>query len=373
MVRSPGLWLGHASETLKELLWYLCGDVWDLIFEPMSGGVAAQTQEYLLDFMPKKPAKVMLFSGGLDSFAGAAKQMEDADHFHVLVSGWTHSRMKVGQEDQSNLLLKGREGNGHRVAVRYGLEDKASEKLESSQRTRGIVHAVLGAITALQVETDTLHIYENGIGALNLPFDETQSGWQVSRAVHPQTVLLIERLIRQISGQHFRVRMPFFFQTKAESLSDSDVRRFAHGIPLTFSCDRFPNYYARKRQCGTCSSCILRRLSLESAGLAQYDPPEDYAFDVESVAEIPKRSAAFVLDKFDAQAERFSKAIQCENPWRELTRCSPELREAENSLIEAGIPQMTVHQKLIRLLNQHSTEWMKFSGRNALERFLNAA
>jgi len=183
----------------------------------------------------------------------------------------------------------------------------------------------------------------------------------------------MERLIGEISGQSFRVRMPFFFQTKAESLSDFEVRRFANGIPATFSCDRFPNYYARKRQCGTCSSCILRRLALESAGLLQYDPPGDYAFDVENTAEIPKSSAAFVLDKFDAQAERFIRAIQSENPWRELTRCCPELRDAEASLVEASISQETVHQKLIRLLHQHSSEWMRFSGRHALERFPNAA
>jgi 7-cyano-7-deazaguanine synthase in queuosine biosynthesis len=344
----------------------------------MPAGAGNTVQEYLLDFAPQKEAMVMLFSGGLDSFAGAVKQLDDTEHFHVLVSGSTHSRMNTGQAAQAGLLLEGRAGSGHRVAVPYGLPHKTSVdsvpvKLESSQRARGIVHVTLGAIAALQLGASDLFIYENGIGALNLPFDETQSGWQVSRAVHPRTIRLLERLVGEISGQSFRVRMPFLFQTKAESLSGPEIRRFAHGIQATFSCDRFPDRFERKRQCGTCSSCVLRRLALESAGLTPYDPADEYAFHLEDGDAIPKRSAAFVLDKFDAQAERFNQALQHENPWRELTRCCPELREAEAALVESGIPVMTVHEKLMRLLKQHSSEWMKFSGRNALDRFLKAA
>jgi hypothetical protein len=377
-VRQPGRWLGKAKEVLEELLWYLCGDVWELSFESLPDGAGVTSQEFLLDFVPVKPAMVMLFSGGLDSFAGAAAQLEDTEHFHVLVSGRTHPRMSVEQEGQARLLLDGRVQAGHRVEVPYGLPHKAPKeggplKLESSQRTRGIIHVVLGAVAALQLGTNRLHIYENGIGALNLPFDETQSGWEVSRAVHPRTLRMLERLIGEISGEAFRVELPFLFQTKAESLSHPEVRRFAHGIRSTFSCDRFPLWREGKRQCGTCSSCVLRRLALESAGLAQFDPASQYAFDVESADAVPKRSAAFVLDKFDAQAEHFLRANRHANPWRELTRHCPELRDVEAALVDCGLTLPDVHQKLMRLLNQHAKEWMNFSGRGALARYLHAA
>lgn len=377
-VRQPGRWHGKAKEILEELLWYLCGDVWELSFEAMPPGAGVTSQEYLIEFMPAKPVMVMLFSGGLDSFAGAAAQLEDDQHFHVLVSGSTHGRMSAEQAGQASLLLDGRSHIGHRVEIHYGLPHKAPKdggplKLESSQRTRGIIHVVLGAVAALQLGSNRLHIYENGIGALNLPFDETQSGWEVSRAVHPRTLRLIERLIGEISTEPFRVEMPFLFQTKGESLRHPEVQRFAHGIGSTFSCDRFPLWRQRKRQCGTCSSCVLRRMALESAGLSHFDPASEYAFDVESADAVPKRSAAFVLDKFDAQAEHFLQAVQQPNPWRELTRRCPELRDVEAALVDAGLSLPDVHQKLTRLLYQHATEWMKFSGRGTLTRYLHAA
>ena len=114
-------------------------------------------------------------------------------------------------------------------------------------------------------------------------------------------------------------------------------------------------------------------MALESAGLGQFDPADEYAFDVEAADAVPKRSAAFVLDKFDAQAEQFAQAFQQPNPWRSLTRCRPELREAEAALVESGLSVAEVHERLMRLLQQHATEWKSFSGRRALDRYLHAA
>ncbi len=372
-VRRPGLWCGRPREILVELLHNLCGDVWELEFTQLSAENSVGTQGYLLDFQPPHPPKVMLFSGGLDSYAGAAFQLEDPAHFHVLVAGWTHTRMQQQQAAQADRLLAGRKDQGHYLPIKYGMSGLPKFRLETSQRTRGILHMSLGAVTALQLGAGELHIYENGYGALNLPFDETQMNWEVSRAVHPQTLRLMERLVSEVCGQRFAIRMPFGFETKAEALGRPEARRFAAGIRETFSCDRFPDHFEGKPQCGICSSCVLRRMSLECAGLAAFDPADDYAFDVEASDALPKPRAAFVLDKYDAQASRFRQALAAQNPWRELVRHWPDLRAVETALAEGGTPQAEIQPQLLRLLRQHAEEWSRFSGRTAFERYLHAA
>ena len=136
--------------------------------------------------------------------------------------------MCADQARQAEVLLDGRRAHGHHVAVPYGLIDRPKLRLEPSQRSRVILHASLGAITALHLGADTLHIYENGVGALGLPFDETQSGWEVKpsqrldpgeaaylaallpaprkwnpRAPSPRLRARQERILRELPGAHW--------------------------------------------------------------------------------------------------------------------------------------------------------------------------
>src|SRR5258706_11062801 len=59
------LWRGTPQTALQELLRFLTGDEWKFDFEDAVVS-AATSQEYLLDFMPPRKPRVMLFSGGLD-------------------------------------------------------------------------------------------------------------------------------------------------------------------------------------------------------------------------------------------------------------------------------------------------------------------
>ncbi len=190
-VRRPGVWRGRAADLLGELLWKLCGGTWTLEFTSLRGNLSSTgVQTYLPDLALSKPARVMLFSGGLDSFAGAAVQMEDDTHTHVLVSGYTNSRMCAAQAEQARRLLGQRRAHGHHVAVPYGIIDKPKFRLDSSQRSRVILHASLGAITALHLGTERLHIYENGFrgAGFALRRDAERLGGQCCHAPADATV-----------------------------------------------------------------------------------------------------------------------------------------------------------------------------------------
>lgn len=372
-VRSPAMWRGQPAKLLGELLLFLSGDPWEFEFLPLNDGSPIAQQSYLLDFFPERQPAVMLFSGGLDSYVGAVHQLRDSNCFHVLVSAFTHNRMAADQAHQANILFNGRRKIGHRVAVSYGLPTKIERvRLESSQRARGLIYLTIGAITALNLGVNELSVYENGIGALNLPFDASQSGWEISRAVHPKTLSLMEQLVISITGTPLQIRTPFLFSTKADSLKGTGPERLLDGIRYTFSCDRFPNYRERRRQCGVCSSCVLRRLALEAAELAEVESTDEYTHDITSERFVPRPSSAFVLDKFDTQAHRISSCLRSQNPWLRLMRLFPELREVE-FVLGKNIDHSTVESSLLSLYDRHVYEWGAFSGRAALNRYLHAA
>lgn len=373
-VRLPHLWKRRPAQLLGDLMFCLAADEWEFTFTATAAESAFPQQSYLLDVSPEREAAVMLFSGGLDSYAGAVRQLCDPEPFHVLVSGYTHNRMAAEQVAQSKILFEGRRQLGHHVAVPYGMPAKvAGIRLESSQRSRSLIHLSIGALTALSLGRRDFSIYENGIGALNLPFDASQSGWEVSRAVHPKVLSLMEELIGEITGEPFQIRTPFLFSTKAESIVGAEMTRYCHGIRHTFSCDRFPNYRERRRQCGVCSSCVLRRLALETAGFRNAEPADEYAYDITADGFVPHPSAAFVLDKFDAQTHRLRQCLDSEQPWLEVSRLFPELREVEFLLANRKIGVKDIEASLLSLYARHVGEWSNFSGHAALQRYLCAA
>ena len=376
-VSDPELWSSHeVSALLVEALGFLTGDSWNFVFKPVESTTssAASHDDYLFELPPERPPKVMLYSGGLDSFAGAVHQLDDQEHFHVLMSGSTHNRMASGQRAQTRLLFAGRAEIGQHVVVSHRPVGKAADlPMENSQRSRGFFHVSLGAAAALLLGTHELSIYENGIGAINLPFDASQIGTETSRAVHPKFLWLMEGLLAQISGQPFAIRTPFLFLTKAEALRHPRMREFGVGIAETFSCDRFPNYHEHRPQCGECPSCVLRRMSLEAAGLSDFDLSEGYTSDLKDASAPLRPAAAFVLEKFAAQSYRLQKLLAAERSWAALSGAYPELREVQHALLQTGLDPARVETQLQRLYREHASEWDAFSGSRTLAQHFRAA
>ena len=87
---------------------------------------------------------------------------------------------------------------------------------EKGQRSRAFVFSALGVAAAVQAEADTLHVYENGVGALNLPLNETQLGVDNYRGVHPRSLMLLESLLALVLDNPVCIENPYLFRTKAE-------------------------------------------------------------------------------------------------------------------------------------------------------------
>jgi hypothetical protein len=183
----------------------------------------------------------------------------------------------------------------------------------------------------------------------------------------------MERFIESVSGAPFKIVNPFQFLTKAQALRAAGVHKFAEMSAETFSCDRFPDWHEGRPQCGTCASCVLRRLSLEASGLSIFDPGIHYARDVKSNSFVPGDSAANILSHYEEQVLRIERSFGNPNPWPALAMNFPELYEAEHALLLTGGCEKEVRRSLLQLLKGHVAEWKTFSGRAALDRYLKAA
>ena len=363
------------QKLLRDALWVLTEDDWHFEFIKRESPLQPCAQDFLFPEPINGPIRVALFSGGLDSFAGAAFQLRIPELTHVFVSGVTHGRMDVGQKQQISNLKKNSGRDVRHIPVWYGLKEKKirDNTLERSQRSRAFMHITLGAITALHVGSDELYMYENGFGALNLPFAATQIGIETSKAANPVFHRAIEAFIEALSGKPFNIRNPFLFLTKAQALRQSHAGKFGVSLAETFSCDRFPDWREGRPQCGTCASCILRQLSLEAADLANFDLGSGYVRDVKSGSFAPDNSTASVLSHYEEQASKLSMALNCDNPWQALATDFPELYEIESALDPTGESEKQVREDLLRLLNNQVMEWKTFSGRVTLNRYLAAA
>jgi 7-cyano-7-deazaguanine synthase in queuosine biosynthesis len=372
-VRHPEVWREpRAAAALADVLRHFTDDEWHLEFVARrEAGRPAERQEYLFAAPQSDAVRVALYSGGLDSFAGAARQCAElSDHSFVLVSGVTNSRQRSAQREQVRALVRRFGRNVCHLTVPFGINWRGQPHNgveDASQRTRGFLFSTLGAATAIAAGSRELYVYENGVGAINLPCDATQLGTSNSRAVNPLSLRRMSEFAELLTGSTFTFRNPFLFQTKGEMCRHPSVRGLAAYVPTTFSCDGFPVQARGKSQCGSCTSCLLRRLSLESAGLSAADPGAQYVCDLLSPGAKVSERQLQSLRAMEWQYRKISQRLRTKPPWQSLVTEFPELQALASSLggedEEGG---NKIERPVLRLYARYAAEWESFSARGRL-------
>ena len=368
-VRNPGLWSAAGmAERLHDLLYWLSEDEWSPHFvQRLAAPSAAESENFLFQMPPRGPVTVSLFSGGLDSLAGlAAHAPEGFGGSRVLVSGYTNNRLRHQQRSQVDLVRAAwghseafeHTAEVHHVAVPFGIRKPIGHQEEKSQRTRSLVFLTLGVVTALQGGADTLWVYENGVGALNLPMNETQLGMDNSRGVHPRTLVLAEDLVSMALEQSVRIRNPFLFSTKAQMCKALTDSGFADAVSFTVSCDGFPQrMHNQPSQCGRCTSCILRRQSLQASGLAQHD--QGYRYDVLRPQTIRGKCHLYDFEAMRGQVHKIGRCLATDDPWRSLCASFPELARTHAELVARGGlgDRTSIGDGMVDLYRNYAWEW----------------
>ena len=321
-VRNPSLW-NSIAEQLTVLLGWLTDDEWIVDFSQLADGAGPldSQQGFLFDTVPRS-SSLALFSGGLDSALGLAHDLRTSDA--VVVSVYTNNRMKAAQRHVVRALEA--YSSTSCVQLQYRISLGEPER-ENSQRTRGLLFLATGIATAWTLGQDLLRVFENGVGAINLPYLRSQEGARATRSMHPRTLRMAEGLASAVSGRPFVIDAPSLRLTKAEAVRAVPEIK-ASVIAAAVSCDTaFATRVPGPVQCGTCTSCLLRRQALIAGGRSDADELTRYR------TRSPVGTAS--LAAMTWQLERLRDCLNTADPWQGI------VSEFPPSLTSSVLPQLT--------------------------------
>jgi hypothetical protein len=280
-VREPEFW-GRAEIQclIEEILNFLSNDKYSFNFVPLKRDRSKQPYfEFgdLKDWPFHAPDRVIMFSGGLDSLAGAVESAAEGRKL-VLVSHRPVSTLDARQNILFKELQQLYPGQLIRVPVWVNKAEKFGR--EPTQRTRSFLFSALGALVAQSVQANGVRFYENGVVSLNLPIAQEALRSRASRTTHPLALHLLSSLCAAIIGTEFAVDNPFLFKTKTEVVEPIGKHQASCLIGHTCSCSRSMFQTKSQPHCGHCTQCVDRRFATLGSGLEVHDPAKGYASDV---------------------------------------------------------------------------------------------
>ena len=265
-VRDYNFWKQTEINTiLARLLKFLTGNEYKFNFSKLA--VKEKSPPKRKNY-PKEKILITFLSGGIDSAAGAIDSLERNPECKVYMVSH-QSGLPGTSSTQNNLFGKISElypGRCTHIKFRCGLLNDHS--FDKNYATRALLYNAVSFAVSQLYSTDKYYVYENGISAINfrgINSIDNSTGY----TVHPKAMHLLEMLYMHISGKQFTIQMPFLFKTKAEVIS---VLRSWDRISLlkhTVSCDRRLSIPLGFSHCGTCPSCITRRIALFASDLRQ--------------------------------------------------------------------------------------------------------
>jgi len=281
-VRKPDLWSQPATtELLTTTLNFLTEDEYTFDFSKLVN--PAPLEQYLWPHPEDKYGgrieEVVLFSGGLDSLAGAVAEMVCAKRGVALVSHRSNPKLDSRQKALVEALNSKAQGKPA-LHVPVWINKAPEIDREPTQRSRSFLYASLGAAVATLFRLNRMRFYENGTLSFNFPIAGQVIGARATRTTHPQTLNGFANLIGLLLQTDFTVENPFLWKTKCDVVNLIGDAGCADLIAKTVSCVHTRSQTKEHTHCGLCSQCIDRRFGALASKYAEYGPCGRYAVDV---------------------------------------------------------------------------------------------
>lgn len=277
-VREPAHWSQPSLlNLLQDTLSFLSDESFVFDFIPLTQRQERQAYFRFDESARDRPRvdQVQLFSGGLDSFAGAAEQLAHNDVSIALVSHRSAPQLAKAQLSLIQALQK-RFGNNRVLHIPVWAQLTRDSNKESTHRARSFLFAALAAVVARLFHKQSCAFYENGVTSLNLPISRQVVGARATRSTHPIALRGFGQLFSALLGQPFAVNNPYADRTKTEIVQAVVESGMQENIKDTRSCANVRSATVQYPHCGICSQCIDRRLAVIAAGADVYDPEEAY-------------------------------------------------------------------------------------------------
>ncbi|HKZ52135.1 MAG TPA: hypothetical protein VJ085_02520 [Candidatus Acidoferrales bacterium] len=279
-VREASCWK-RVQKPLEELLTFLSGDAQiTLDFQPYTG--KPPSGQTYIDF-PETDAgykganTVVLFSGGIDSLAGASQEIS-VGMVPLLVS---HRSAAMRVATQSSLVRQLQAGDPTKVyALNMWVNRMGRGQADVNQRLRSFLYLSLAFAIAQQLRVENILYCENGISSFNLPLAADRIGSRSTRTTNPRVLCTFEALMNQVLQTQISLHNPFLFLSKADVMARIVAVGNGNLIGSAVTCARTIRAKRGTPNCGTCYQCIMRRFASEQRNLQHYDPVRVYAKDI---------------------------------------------------------------------------------------------
>lgn len=269
----------NVKSDLEKTLGFLSGDIWTFKFrstlEKFRGN---KVSKYNL-VKNKAFDCVSLFSGGLDSFCGAVKLLEEGKSI-CFVGFKEYGHLEKRQKEIYNTLQKNYSNIDKEVILFNGTpyaplinnkkNDKYNEGVESTSRSRSFLF-IAGALAIAAIAGSDIPVYipENGFIGLNVSLTMSRKGTCSTRTTHPYFLRELNKIIECI-GITNKIENFYAYRSKGNIVEEvKDTQAFIEGAGLTISCshpclsryDKLPP----PLNCGYCYPCLIRRASMNNA------------------------------------------------------------------------------------------------------------
>lgn len=348
----------HIKDKLEHILEWYTGDKWVFEFCLRAGLPRHAEHVAVLPFREIEHVEVALWSGGLDALAGLVQRSfaQTSARFVLLGSGSNdyvfHKQANLFANLPVNLKNRTR-----LIQVPIRLKSLDTEVPENQRtRSRGFLFLLMGTVCALLQGSRELYVYENGVGAINLPFHAAEVGLDHARSVHPLSLIYLSEWITEVTGQQFTIQNPFLLSTKAEvcrTLFENGLDALAFE---TITCDR-RHRNAEAQQCGWCSSCILRRQAFTVLG--SNDRTKYVHNSFWNTQKLGPKHKNNHLPAMLFQVKTLEKLFLSDNPWPYLSSYYETLAfDVVDQLVNFyEYPIAQLEQSIVDLYKHYLQEW----------------
>ena len=236
-VRCLDVWSGfELRDELERTLGFLSDDTYEFEFVQAVKPLAEPAM-YFPDLSEGTfaPDEVALFSGGIDSFAGALDSIVGEGRRTVLVGHHSAPKVFAVQKELVGLL----KAAGHASRLFYvpiNVTNTNIEPAEPTQRSRSFLFASLAFVLAQMFGKDQFTFYENGVVSLNLPIAKDVLGSRATKTTHPKVIRGFERIFSLLAGRPIEINTPFMWLTKTEVVERIVAHGFGPVLRRTVSC-----------------------------------------------------------------------------------------------------------------------------------------
>ncbi len=352
-VHSPDHWQqDQVREALTDVLGFLTGDLWTFSFEQRRR-VAEPVRQQSFE-LGTSARVIMPYSDGLDSRAVAALiASEESD---ALV------RVRLGAKG-ADLNVPSRRRYPFTV-VPYEVRVPRADRRESSARSRGFKFSVVTGVAAHLANVDRIIVTESGQGVLG-PVLTVSGHSHPDYRVHPAFSRRMERFFMALLGRSARYEYPRLWSTKGETLAAAAALTSRFDWSDTRSCwqqSRQVSVDGRRRQCGICAACLLRRMSLHRAGLIEV--PGTYVCEDLSASSLTASAIKGFSGFTNALHEYAIAGVLHLDHLASLAgsdlHARGKRRVAREVALAEGVDEISVEKALQGLLERHHKEWSAF-------------